>query len=71
MEALWIACRKCAAQPNDQCFDGWKFDNQTQTEVKNYRSGFHEERLFDAATWDSAATPVDKELIRKAAEDLV
>lgn len=71
MQPSEIACRKCAAQPHEPCFDFYEFDNRVMKNVKKYLAVFHEERVFDAGTWKSTASLVPKELIDKAAEDLI
>lgn len=71
MTPLEIACRLCVAQPQEPCHeDDWSWNNNLQKDVQP-ECATHDERVFDAETWNSNALNVDKSEIEKAANDLI
>lgn len=50
MKPLDIACRFCAQQPNEPCL--WAIDPHPE---------YHFQRIEDAANWNKAENPVDKQ----------
>lgn len=65
MKPLDLACRRCAVQPGENCIhDGGPWGTSYEMEY------FHAERIEDAATWTTGATPPSsKDEFTKAVED--